>query len=114
MTTQKLGPYTAGERPPPLTVGFRDKQVPSQPIPFPAGAVARWVIKQGDGPGETRTTATVDQAASEATYPWTDEDMATPGWYSGQMWVGTAAGQKFASDRFEWRVDPAVGAVSWT
>lgn len=107
--TTSLGPFVAGEKPFPLVVSFTDDA--GQPLAL-TGMVGRFSFRVGDGPASV-LAADVNAAGGTATYEWQDADLANPGLYSGEMWVGTAAGVKLASVRYSWRVRPALAAITW-
>lgn len=100
-----IGPWKAGEHPPPHAVVFEDDT--GEPIDL-TGMVARWVYQRDDEPAVERQAAIPSPLTGEAVYTWVDEDFATAGRYVAEMWVGSPDGMKFASRTFEYRVGPSI------
>lgn len=112
-----IGPYRAGEIPPPLVVTFKDS----------AGVVidltsyqARWITQKhadtgwpaftASDPAVVTNTATVlNQTTNkgQVQYTWVAADFATAGYYEGEMWVGNGA-NRFASIRYIWQTTSAI------
>lgn len=96
-----LGPYHAGERPAPVAYTFQDANGADLVL---TGYTAVFVWKDQDGPPITRAATLV---GATATHGWGLADLAEPGSYSGQMWVGNGT-NRFASVPMAWRVFPSV------
>jgi hypothetical protein len=104
-----LGPYTAGEIPPPFTYTFEDAD--GTPISL-AGYDAKLVWKRGSTVEERDATVDPDQVNNpgQVMYAWVEDDLATAGSYQADLWVGNSV-YRFASVRLVWSVAKAVGPV---
>lgn len=108
MSTQKnltIGPYTAGEIPEPLVVTFTDADGTAIDL---TGYTARWVYEPRGGTAVTNNATITTPAAGQATYTWVAADLATSGFYNGQMWVGNNT-NRYASVIFQYQVFDGPG-----
>jgi hypothetical protein len=104
-----LGPYTAGEIPPPFTYTFIDAD--GDPISL-VGYDAKLVWKRGSTATERNAVVDPDQTANpgQVIYAWVADDLETAGSYQADLWVGNGV-YRFASVRLVWTVAKAVGDV---
>ena len=113
MSAIVLGPYHAGEKPPQLTVTFKDSTgAPIDLTGYTAEFAYRsyggtWVTRIGAGAG---VVVDADQATNKGQvhYTWQASDLATAGDYESELWVGNATTQRFDSQRFAYQVKPSV------
>jgi len=105
--TITLGPYTAGEIPPPIVVTFKDSS--GTAIDFSAAGpwAARFVYRSYGGAFITRTCTAPSASNGAVTYTWVASDMVTAGDYEGEMWVGNGT-NRYDSEPLAWQVRPAV------
>jgi hypothetical protein len=103
-----IGPYTAGEIPPPLTVNFKTSALVA--IDFSAGGpwTARLTYRLYGGAWVTRTCTAPTLATGAVTYVWVAADFAVPGDVEGAMWVGNAGANRYASIPLSWQIRPAI------
>ena len=99
-----LGPYTAGEIPPPVVVTFTDAA--GAPINI-TGYAVRLVYRRDADTAVTRTGAVDNGASGIASYTWVAADMATAGSYRADMWVGNGT-NRYASQPIAWVIREAV------
>lgn len=99
-----LGPYTAGEIPPPFAYTFTDSDGAAIDL---TGYEARFVWARNDGDPTTRTAAVTGAATGEATHTWIEADLADGGSYRAEMWVGDGT-NRFASPPIVYFVRDAV------
>jgi hypothetical protein len=100
-------PFTAGERPLPWEHQFQDAN--GQPITdLSVGYTAKVVLREQWGDPVERNANISDGPAAKATYTWQAVDLATPGRYRIQMWVGNGA-VRFASPLLEFTVERGAG-----
>jgi hypothetical protein len=102
-----IGPFTAGEIPPPLVVTFKDSA--GNPIDFSANGpwVGKFVYRSYGGAFVTRTTTVPTLNTGAVTYPWVAADMVTPGDFEGECWVGNGT-NRYDSEPLSWQTRPAV------
>jgi hypothetical protein len=115
-----IGPYTAGEIPPPIVVTFKDSSGAALDLSA-AQWVGKWVSRRhkpgasGEFASDDPAAVTVDAAVNhgtgatkgQVTYTWVAADFATDGNYEGQMWVGNGT-NRYASERFTWSTRSAI------
>lgn len=114
-----IGPYRAGEIPPPLVVTFKDSS--GLPIDLSLGYVGRWIYQRhlaagwpdfttADPAQVTNIAAVLNQTTNkgQVSYIWVAADFATAGYYEGEAWVGNGT-NRFASIRYMWQT---VGAIA--
>jgi hypothetical protein len=108
--SKSLGPWTAGERPPPLVYSH----LTADGLAIDLTGMTGWfVYKRADDPPVTRLAPVTNGPAGEQTYTWVDADLATSGLYRAEMWVGTASGIKMASVSYVFSVRAALAVVPW-
>jgi hypothetical protein len=102
-----IGPYTAGEIPPPLTVNF--KKSDGTAIDFSTGGpwAAKFVYRIYGGVFVTRTCPAPTSATGAVTYIWVAGDFTTPGDVEAEMWVGNGA-NRYDSIPLAYQIRPAV------
>jgi len=102
-----LGPYTAGEIPPPLEVDF--KKSDGAVIDFSQNGpwTAKFVYRSYGGAFVTRSAVIVAGATGAVTYAWIAADFVTPGDFEAEMWVGNGT-NRYDSIPFQYTVLPAV------
>lgn len=106
MSDLTLGPYTAGEKPAPITYQFLDDQG------VPLALTGSWVAKleqrnRSTGDTVTEATPTFDVPTATATFTVATTD---PGVYTGELWIGDGS-NRYASVRFAWLTRAAVGTA---
>jgi len=112
-----IGPYRAGEIPPPLVVTFKDSSGAAIDL---SGYVARWIVQRhavsgwpdfnsADPAQLTNTANVLTQSTNkgQVQYTWVVADFTTAGFYEGEMWVGNG-GNRFASIRYMWQTVTAI------
>lgn len=99
-----LGPYTAGEIPPPFAYTFTDADGAAIDL---TGYEARFVWARNDGAPTTRTAAVTGAAAGEVTHTWVEADLADEGSYDGEVWAGNGT-NRYASPPIRYFVRAAV------
>lgn len=104
MTAIELGPYTAGEIPPPFVYTFADAD--GEPIDLD-GYDARFVWRRNDGDPTTRTATVTGAATGETTHTWIEADLEEPGSYDAEVWAGNGT-NRFASPPIRYHVRAAV------
>lgn len=118
MRPNSLGEFATGERPPPLVVTFKQRVVSdsgavTETIIDITGMTAKWLMRANDAAVTESAASITDGPGGKATYTWDDDDLSVAGLYTAEMWVGTAAGVKIASETLSWRVRPALKAITW-
>lgn len=111
MASTVIGPYNAGELPPPLVVTFKDSS--GTPIDFSSGGPwsAKFIYRPYGGAAVTRSCAVPSLGDGKVTYTWVLADFTTAGDFEAECWVGNAAGgnnRRFDSIRFAYQVKPSV------
>jgi hypothetical protein len=109
--SKNLGPYTSGERPPPLA--YQHLTVDGAPIDL-AGMNGYFVYRRADDPPVVRLAPVTDGPAGEQTYEWVDADLAIPGLYRAELWAGSFSGIKLASVSYVFSVRAALAIPPWT
>lgn len=104
MTVERIGPWTAGEIPAPLSYTFTGIDLSS-----PSYA-ARLNLQRAGGDVEELEAQITDGSGGTVTYTWTDADLATTGMYWVQFWVGNGT-NRFASPTYHFKVEQAVGTA---
>jgi hypothetical protein len=99
-----IGPFIAGEHPPPLAYTFEDAN--GVPINL-TGYSAKLVLTEIDGLPSTADAAVTTPAEGEVTYTWAEGDLATPGVYEAVIWAGNGGTTRFASLPIRFVVDDA-------
>ena len=102
-----IGPFTAGEIPPPLEVDF--KKSDGTPIDFSAGGpwTAKFIYRAYGGAFVTKSCPAPTLNTGAVTYIWVEADLATPGDYEAEMWVGNGS-NRYDSVLFQYQVLAAV------
>ncbi len=117
LNQQTIGPYRAGEIPPPIVVTFRDSS--NNPIDL-TGYQARWVYQLHAGRGWADFTSSdaapivvsatvLNQTTNkgQVQYAWAAPDFGAPGYFEGEMWAGNGT-NRFASVRYLWQTYAAI------
>ncbi len=108
MTANDLGEFTVGEKPfANLLHTFNDNS--GTPIDI-TGMQVRFTYREWWGTPATRNGAVQNGPAGQAAYAWDGTEFATPGRWTGELWVGNGV-NRIASTRLVWTVRAAVGAV---
>lgn len=108
MSATIIGPYKVGEVPPRLTLTFKDS---AGLVISLTGYSAKFGYRRYGGSWTTvNATVDADQVTNkgQAYYQWVAGDMAIAGDWEGEMWVGNAGAQRYASIRLAWQVKPAL------
>lgn len=107
MSDISIGPYTAGEVPPPLVYTFLDAD--GDPIALNTGftGVFRFGRRRTTDDIVERTADVADDETGSVTFTWVDGDLDVAGLYVGEFWV-TSDANEYASERIAWRVRRAV------
>jgi hypothetical protein len=107
---QVIGPYFVGEKPQAIIVAFTDADGAAINI---TGYTPQFVIETDAGGAitEAGSAALVSGAGGTAQYTWGAADLATAGWYRGQLWVGNGT-TRISSRVFRWEVQSATLAPS--
>lgn len=104
-----LGAYAAGEIPPPLLHQFLDYSGAVVNLTgFTTNDMNIEVLPDVTGPLGNGTVTVTDAANGWVQYDWTATDMAEPGDYIAQLWVGNGV-NKYASDPIEYSVYDGPG-----
>lgn len=104
-----LGEFTQGEDPDPLEYQFQDSTGAPRPI---TGFSAKLQLKeQWDTTGQTLNATVSDGPAGKVTYTWTGAELAYPGHWTAQFFVGDGGTVKFASVPITFKVRRALGPV---
>lgn len=77
------------------------------------GMVGWFIYRRADDAPVVRSAPVSNGPAGEQTYVWVDADLAVPGLYRAEMWVGTASGIKMASVSYVFSVRAALAVVPW-
>lgn len=104
---QNLGEFTQGEILMPLTHHFTDATGTAINL---LNFQARFLWREQDGIATTANASVTSPAAGEVTYTFTGPEMASPGHYLAEIWVGNGT-NRYCSDRFIYTVRAAVGTV---
>lgn len=104
ITTQSIGPYTAGEKPAALVHTFTDSSGTAINL---AGYTAKLQLVRLDAAPATANATVSGAATGEVTYAWGASDLTTAGRYQAQFWAGNGT-FRFASDIFTFEVQPSV------
>jgi hypothetical protein len=108
--SNSIGPYAAGERPPPLAYQHLD----ADGVPIDLTGMTGWFIyRRADDPPVVRSAPVTNGPAGEQTYTWVDADLALPGLYRAELWAGTASGIKMASVAYAYSVRAALATPPW-
>lgn len=106
-TSVVIGPYVAGEKPPPLTYTFLDSTGTAINL---TGYAAKVNIREKYGTA-TQYNATVSAPTSgTVTYAWTGTEFPTAGQYLAEVWCGNGV-QRYDSLLLKFDVRAAVGPV---
>jgi hypothetical protein len=107
MSTTVIGPFTAGEIPPPLVIIFKDAA--GTAIDFSANGpwAGRFVYRSYGGAFVTKTLTAPNLNTGAVTVTWVSADMATAGDYEGEAWVGNGT-NRYDSEPLSWQVRSAV------
>ncbi len=107
MSATNIGPYHAGEVPPPVYVNFKDSTGAALDFSQSGPWTATFNFRSYGGAWIT-AAAVVDAGATGAVhYVWAPADLASSGDYVGEMWV-LSAGIKYDSIRLSWQVLPSI------
>jgi hypothetical protein len=99
-TTIVIGPFHEGEIPAPLTHTFTDVDL--------TGYTAKAGIKRfGDVVDLRDITIDLPATDGKATFVWAADDLAEPGAYEVQLWVGNGT-NRFASPVHTFTVAPSI------
>ncbi|MDP8930471.1 MAG: phage baseplate upper protein [Actinomycetota bacterium] len=113
MSDLTLGPFVAGEIPPPVVVEFRTRNADGTtgpPIDI-TGYAVRYIYKErGATAAIERTGALEDAVNGKARYVWVEADLTTSGNYEAEMWVGNLT-NRYASQLIRYHVRPNLGVV---
>jgi hypothetical protein len=109
--SKSIGPFTAGERPPPLVYTYLDADGLAIDL---TGMTGWFIFRRGDDAPVVRSAPVTDGPGGEQTFAWVDADLATSGLYRAEMWAGTASGIKLASVVYAYRVREALAVPPWT
>ena len=101
------GPYTVGEKPPPMTYTFLDSTGVAINL---TGYTAKFVVKEHDGAATTYNATVTTPASGIVTFSWTGVEFATAGHYQAEFWVGNTV-LRYASILITFDVRLPVGAV---
>jgi hypothetical protein len=105
-----LGEFTMGEKPiAQLLHTFLDA-TGLAPIANLTGYQARFTYRERYGSPATRTASIQDGPAAKVAYVFDGTEMATPGQWQGELWVGNGS-VRVASTWFRWRVRASAGTV---
>ena len=110
-TTLRLGPYTQGEKPPPVELTFTEEDEVT-PINL-TGFSAKFQWRETGTEQADATTVDADitgAAAGEVTYDWGDGGTDDVGTFIAQFWVGNGT-NRYASKRIEYTVQESVGVA---
>lgn len=112
MAATVIGPYTAGELPPPLVVTFRDSS--GATIDFTQGGpfTAKFIYRPYGGAAVTRAAQGANAIDGTVTYVWVLTDFAVAGDFEAEMWVGNNGTKRYDSIRFAYQVKPAIAIPS--
>ena len=88
------GPFVVGERPDPLRYVFLDSA--GAPIDL-TGYVASFCWAEAWGEVGTGPAEVTDPTGGEVTYTWQPAALASPGRFTGQVWVDDSGGRRYAS-----------------
>lgn len=106
--TECIGPFVTGEIPDPLRYQFQDAS--GAPMDL-TGYLAKFVFGEDDAPTTTVDASLVAGGVDGwVEYIWTGTELADPGHYVGELWVGNGT-QRYASVRIMWDVRRARGLV---
>ena len=107
MSATVIGPFTAGEIPPPLVVTFKNSA--GTAIDFSSGGpwAARFVYRLYGGVFVTRTCSAPSSSTGAVTYTWVAGDFTTPGDVEAEMWVGNGT-NRYDSVPLQYQILPAV------
>lgn len=108
-SNRTIGPYVAGEIPPPLVYSFLDST--GAPISLTAGYTAKFSYREQENPVATLAAAAVTNAAAgQVTYTWTGAEFPAAGHYLMEFWVGNGT-NRLCSILLESDVRTPVGPV---
>jgi hypothetical protein len=105
--TVNIGPYTVGEKPPPLVYQFLDSA--GAPINL-TGYTAKFQYQRTDGAATSVNATVSDPTNGRVTYVWAGTEFSTPGTWWAEIWVGNTT-NRLASSRMEARVRAPVGVA---
>ncbi len=101
----QIGPFTAGEKPPPLIYTFLDSF--GVAINLEGAYSAKFSWREKWGTGTVADASIVDATGGEVMYTWTGAEMATPGRYLSELWVSNGS-TRLASVLIKYDVRRAV------
>lgn len=102
-----IGPYVAGEKPPPLQYTFTDSSGTAIDL---TGYDVQFHVQRTDAVASTYDGTLTDGPTGTVSYTWTGTEFVTSGKYWAEFWVGNGV-NLFASLRLEFTVRAAVGTA---
>lgn len=102
-----IGPYVAGEKPPPLEYSFKDAAGAAINL---TGYDVRFHVQRTDAVATMHNGTLVSGPNGTVSYTWTGTEFPTAGKYWAEFWVGNDV-NLFASLRLEFTVRAAVGTA---
>lgn len=103
-----VGPFVVGEIPFTLVYQYLDENGAAIDL---SGFTAKFVYRPAGGTATTVNALILDAANGKVSYQWTGAELAAPGQWLGEFWVGNGGVYKLASVLIKWTVRVAVGAV---
>lgn len=103
---KRIGPYTAGEIPPPFTYQFLESDGIT-PVVL-TGLPAHFNLGATELTATARSATVTDGPLGKVTYFWAEDDIPTAGAYFAQFWVGDDS-TLYASHPLIFNADAAVG-----
>ena len=109
MSSTELGEFTQGEKPlENLLNTFKNADGTVIDI---SGMQVRFSYREHwTGVAATRNGSVVNGPAGQAGYVWDGTELAYPGSWEGDLWVGNGV-NRIAAYRYHWTVKAAVGAI---
>lgn len=105
--TVTIGPYTVGEKPPPLVYTFLDSAGVAVNL---TGYTAVFNHRPVDGESAAGLASVTTPLAGQVTHTWTGAELTTPGDHWAEFWVGNTV-NRLCSLRILYSVRAAVGPV---
>ena len=93
-----IGPYTAGEIPPPVVYQFLNSAGTAITL---TGYTVKFLYRVGSATAVTRDATLDNGATGTVSYTWVVADLATAGNVTGEFVVGNAT-NRYGSERLSW------------